>query len=160
MGEAEVVPLDCARRWSAHETAQEQGWLLEELEQRFGYGLEELARRFDRSVSWVSRRPALVEMLPEAIQQQVRASRFSAHVAVEYLVPVARVNLEDCQRMAGKRRRTRSSSRAWTRPLACAAGRCPGVAHPSRQPARALVAGDLPIRPPARRKRQADPRLR
>jgi len=43
------------------ETALEQGWLLAELEQHFGYGLEELARRFDRSVSWVSRRLALVE---------------------------------------------------------------------------------------------------
>ena len=38
------------------------GWLLAELEQRFGYGLDELARRFDRSVSWVSRRLALVEV--------------------------------------------------------------------------------------------------
>jgi ParB family chromosome partitioning protein len=42
------------------------------MEQRFGYSLDELARRFDRSVSWVSRRLALVELLPEAIQQRVR----------------------------------------------------------------------------------------
>jgi hypothetical protein len=70
------------------------------LEQRFGYGLEELARRFDRSVSWVSRRLALVELLPEAIQQQVREGKISAHVAMKFLVPVARINLEDCQRMA------------------------------------------------------------
>jgi hypothetical protein len=80
--------------------ALEQGWLLAEMEQRFGYGLEELARRFDRSVSWVSRRLALVELLPEAIQQQVREGRISAHVAMKYLVPVARVSLEHCQRMA------------------------------------------------------------
>ena len=76
------------------------GWLLAELEQRFGYGLEELARRFDRSVSWVSRRLALVECLPEAIQQQVREGKIPAQVALKFLVPVARQSLEDCQRMA------------------------------------------------------------
>ena len=76
------------------------GWLLAELEQRFGYGLDELARRFDRSVSWVSRRLALVEVLPEAIQQQVREGKILAQVALKFLVPVARQSLEDCQRMA------------------------------------------------------------
>jgi len=100
MSEAEAVLLDRSLRFSEHETALEQGWLLAEMEQRFGYGLEELARRFDRSVSWVSRRLALVELLPEAIQQQVREGKISAHVAMKYLVPVARVSLDDCQRMA------------------------------------------------------------
>ena len=75
MSEAEALLLDRSLRLSEQETALEQGWLLAELEQRFGYGLEELARRFDRSVSWVSRRLALVELLPEAIQQQVRGGQ-------------------------------------------------------------------------------------
>jgi len=100
MGEAEALLLDRSRRFSEQETALEHGWLLAEMEQRFGYGLAELARRFDRSVSWVSRRLALVELLPEGIQQQVREGKISAHVAMKYLVPVARVSLEDCQRMA------------------------------------------------------------
>jgi ParB family chromosome partitioning protein len=100
MGEAEALLLDRSLRFSEHETALEQGWLLAEMEQRFGYGLDELARRFDRSVSWVSRRLALVELLPEAIQQQVREGKISAHVAMKFLVPAARINLEDCQRMA------------------------------------------------------------
>jgi ParB/RepB/Spo0J family partition protein len=100
MGEAEALLLDRSLRFSAQETALEQGWLLAEMEQHFGYGLEELARRFDRSVSWVSRRLALVELLPEAIQQQVREGKISAHVAMKFLVPVARISLEDCQRMA------------------------------------------------------------
>ena len=72
MSEAEALVLDRSLRFSEHETALEQGWLLAELEQRYGYGQEELARRFDRSLSWVSRRLALVDLLPEAIQQQVR----------------------------------------------------------------------------------------
>src|ERR1700730_9920400 len=100
MSEAAAVLLDRSLRLSEHETALEVGWLLAELEQRFGYGLDELARRFDRSVSWISRRLALVEVLPEAIQQQVREGKILAQVALKFLVPVARQSLEDCQRMA------------------------------------------------------------
>jgi ParB family transcriptional regulator, chromosome partitioning protein len=100
MSEAAAVLLDRSLRLSEHETPLEVGWLLQEMEQRFGYGLEELARRFDRSVSWVSRRLALVELLPETIQQQVRDGKISAQVAMRFLAPAARKNLADCQRMA------------------------------------------------------------
>src|ERR1700675_552900 len=100
LSEAAAVLLDRSLRLSEHETALEVGWLLAELEQRFGYGLDELARRFDRSVSWVSRRLALVEVLPHAIQQQVREGKILAQVALKFLVPVARQSLEDCQRTA------------------------------------------------------------
>jgi ParB/RepB/Spo0J family partition protein len=100
MSEAAAVLLDRSLRLSEHETALEVGWLLAELERRFNYGLDELACRFDRSVSWVSRRLALVEVLPEAIQQQVRQGKIAAQVALKFLVPVARQSLEDCKRMA------------------------------------------------------------
>jgi ParB/RepB/Spo0J family partition protein len=100
MSEAAAVLLDRSLRLSEHESALEVGWLLAELEQRFGYGLDELARRFDRSVSWVSRRLALAELLPEAIQQQVREGKVLAQVAMKFLVPTAHQSLEDCQRMA------------------------------------------------------------
>src|SRR5207247_6685394 len=73
MSAAEALLLERSLRCRPQESALEQGWLLAEMQQRFGYSLEELARRFDRSVSWVSRRLALVELLPETIQQQVRA---------------------------------------------------------------------------------------
>jgi ParB/RepB/Spo0J family partition protein len=100
MSEAAAVLLDRSLRLCEHETALEMGWLLSEMEQRFGYSLEELARRFDRSVSWVSRRLGLVELLPEAIQQQVREGQIAAQVAMKFLVPVARQSFDDCQRMA------------------------------------------------------------
>jgi ParB family chromosome partitioning protein len=100
MSEAAAVLLDRSLRLTEHETALEMGWLLAELERRFRYSLDELARRFDRSVSWVSRRLALAEVLPEAIQQQVRDGKILAQVAMKFLVPVARQSLEDCQRMA------------------------------------------------------------
>jgi ParB family chromosome partitioning protein len=100
MSEAEAVLLSRSLRFSPQESALEQGWLLAEMEHRFGYSLDELARRFDRSPSWVSRRLALVELLPETIQQQVREGKLAAQVAMKYLVPVARVNIDDCTRMA------------------------------------------------------------
>src|SRR5215470_1418377 len=100
LSEAAAILLDRSLRLTEHETALEVGWLLQEMEQRFGYSLEELARRFDRSVSWVARRLALVERLPEAIQQQVRAGQIRAQVAMKFLLPVARQSLEDSQRMA------------------------------------------------------------
>ena len=100
MSVAEALLLEWTLRCTPQESALEQGWLLVEMEQSFGYGLEELARRFDRSVSWASRRLALVELMPESIQQQVREGKLGAQLAMKYLVPVARVSLEDCVRMA------------------------------------------------------------
>jgi ParB family transcriptional regulator, chromosome partitioning protein len=100
MSEAEALLLERSLRLSPQESALEQGWLLTEMEQRYGYSLEELGRRFDRSGSWVSRRLGLVELLPEAIQQQVREGKLASQLAMKYLVPVARVNVEDCERMA------------------------------------------------------------
>src|SRR5215467_2718106 len=111
MSEADALVLDRSIRFSEQETALEQGWLLQELERRFGYSLDDLARRFDHSVSWVSRRLALVEQLPETVQQRVRAGEISAHVAMKYLAPVARANLNDCQRMADAFAQHRFSSR-------------------------------------------------
>jgi ParB/RepB/Spo0J family partition protein len=111
LNEVRALVLDRSLHWSERESALEEGWLLAELEQRFSYGLEELARQFDRSVSWVSRRLALVELLPDSVQQQVRTGEISAQVAMKYLVPVARGNLEDCQQMAAAFARHKLSSR-------------------------------------------------
>jgi ParB/RepB/Spo0J family partition protein len=91
ISETLALLLDRTMRWSKRETALEEGWLLAELEQCVRYGLEELARRFDRSTSWVSRRLALVELLPESVQQQVRDGAIAAHVAMKFLVPAGPV---------------------------------------------------------------------
>jgi ParB family transcriptional regulator, chromosome partitioning protein len=100
MSEADALLLSRSMRFSPQESALEQGWLLSEMEQRFHYSLEELARRFDRSISWVSRRLALVDLLPETIQQHVRDGNIAAQVAMKYLAPVARVDAGDCLRLA------------------------------------------------------------
>ena len=67
MSAADALLLERSMRFSRQESALEQGWLLVEMEERFHYSREELARRFDRSVSWVGRRLALVELLPAAV---------------------------------------------------------------------------------------------
>jgi ParB/RepB/Spo0J family partition protein len=85
MNEAEALLLSRSLRSGPQESALEEGWLLAELEQRFDYSLDELARRFDRSTSWVSRRLALVELLPEAIQQQVREGKLPGAKARAWL---------------------------------------------------------------------------
>lgn len=100
MTEAEALVLEQSMRTSEGDSALEQGWLLAELEHRFGYSLDELARQFDRSISWVSRRLALVELLPDSVQQQIRLGKIPPHVAMKFLVPVARANVEHCERMA------------------------------------------------------------
>jgi len=100
MSEADALVLERSLRMSEPETALEQGWLLEEMESRLGCSIEQLARRFDRSTTWVARRLALVELLPEAVQQLVREGRIPAQIAMRYLAPVARIDPEHCRRMA------------------------------------------------------------
>lgn len=100
MSEAEALVLERSMRTSQPETALEQGWLLHEMESRLGCSIEELARRFDRSKTWVANRLALVEALPQTVQQRVREGKIAAAIAMRYLAPVARVSVEHCQRMA------------------------------------------------------------
>jgi ParB family chromosome partitioning protein len=111
MSESEALLLSRSQRMSPQESALEQGWLLSEMEHRFSYSLDELARRFDRSMSWVSRRLALVELLPEAVQRHVREGNITAQIAMKYLVPVARVSADDCERMAAAFAKYRCDSR-------------------------------------------------
>jgi ParB family chromosome partitioning protein len=100
MNETEALILDRSQRTAEGETAIEQGWLLSELNRSFGLSLDDLAQRFDRSSSWVSRRLALVQQLPESVQQHVRSGKIGAWAAMKYLVPMARANRYACERLA------------------------------------------------------------
>ena len=100
MSEADALLLTRSLRMSEPDSALEQGWLLSEMEERLGYSIDDLAKSFDRSSSWVARRLSLVETLPEAVQQQVREGKIAAQIAMRYLVPVARVSIEQCLQMA------------------------------------------------------------
>lgn len=109
--EFEALLLGRSLRAGGGETALEEAWLLDELARRFDLGQEELARRFDRSVSWVSRRLALVRELPEAVQERIRRGEIVAHAGTKYLVPLARANRSHCERLAASIARHDLSSR-------------------------------------------------
>jgi len=96
----EALLLARSLRSSERETTLEQAWLLAELARRFDLDEEELARKFDRSLSWVSRRLALVRELPESVHEEIRRGRIVPHAAAKYLVPMARANRGDCERLA------------------------------------------------------------
>lgn len=97
---------------STSESAIEQAWLLAELTRSFSLSGEELARRFDRSASWVSRRLALVQVLPAQVQEAVRDGRVVPHVAMRHLVPLARAKSGAvCSEVAAAIGRERLNSR-------------------------------------------------
>lgn len=108
--DVEALLLDRTLR-SASETVLEQAWLLTELSERFGLDGQELARRFDRSASWVSRRLALVQVLPREVQDWVREGRLSGHTAMRYLVPLARAKPASAVEVASASARQRLTSR-------------------------------------------------
>jgi ParB/RepB/Spo0J family partition protein len=109
--EAEALLLERQMRSADGDGPFEQAWLLHELVVRFALAQAELARRFDKSVSWVCRRLALVEDLPEEIQRQVREGTVVAHAAMKYLVPLARANRADALKLVAGLGGRRPSSR-------------------------------------------------
>lgn len=97
--EVEALLLERGLRRGS-EDALDQAWLLAELQERFGWSMEELARRFEHSKSWISGRLALIHALPSSIQEQVRLGALSAHAAMKYLVPLARIDERAAQQLA------------------------------------------------------------
>lgn len=80
-------------------SAIEEAWLLRELIEGHAIAQRALAAMVGRSASWVSRRLALIEALPEVAEQAVRAARLPAQAAMKYLVPLARANRAQCERL-------------------------------------------------------------
>jgi ParB family chromosome partitioning protein len=99
VAEVEALLLERGLRRGS-EDALDQAWLLAELQERCQWSLEELARRFEHSKSWVSGRLALLQVLPASIQDQVHSGTLSAHAAMKYLVPLARVDAGSAQALA------------------------------------------------------------
>lgn len=80
-------------------SALEEGWLLEELVVGHGHTQSSLPTLLGRDKSWVSRRLALVNALPDAVQNGVRAGRVPPRLAMRTLVPLARANADHCARL-------------------------------------------------------------
>lgn len=77
----------------------EEAWLLRELVNTHAIAQRELGAMLGRSASWVSRRLALVDVLPAAVEQAVRRGAVAAQAAMKCLVPLARANKGQCERL-------------------------------------------------------------
>ena len=82
--------------------ALEEGWLVWELVRGAGLSLAEVGRRLERSKAWLSGRLGLVEGLPERVLDGVQDGKIGAYVATRYLLPFARANAADCEKLAEK----------------------------------------------------------
>lgn len=80
----------------------EEGWLVWELARGAGLSLGEVGHKLDRSKGWVSGRLGLVESLPETVQEGVRSGKIGAYTATRHLLPFARANAADCEKLAEK----------------------------------------------------------
>ena len=98
----EVWRLEASRR----RTALEDSWFLAELVERHGRSQIEISRMLHRSKSWVSRRLALVHVLPETVQEAVRRGVIPPQGAMKSLVPLARANSAHCERLVAGLGRT------------------------------------------------------
>jgi hypothetical protein len=108
---AEVEALVHHRHLAApRRTALEDAWLLGRLREH-GLSMEQLARRLCRSKSWVSHRLGLLDGLATVVQERVRTGTVPAHGAMRYLVPFARANRGQCERLLARLGDTRVSDR-------------------------------------------------
>ena len=82
--------------------ALEEGWLVWELVRGGGLTLSEVSQRLKRSKAWVSGRLGLIESLPEPVLEGVLTGKLGAYVATRYLLPFARANASDCEKLAQK----------------------------------------------------------
>lgn len=97
--EPEAILLAWRLESRRRRSALEDGWLIAELIRRHGLDQRHVAERLQRSVSWVSRRLALVRELPSNAQEAVRRGSVPAQAAMKYLVPLSRAKREHCERL-------------------------------------------------------------
>jgi ParB family chromosome partitioning protein len=99
LSEAEALIQSLRFEGARRRCALEDGWLLRELVEAQGRHQAELAVALQRSVSWVSRRLALVRVLPESVQAAVRRGQIPPQAAMRSLVPLARGKAAHCQEL-------------------------------------------------------------
>ncbi len=90
-----------ARPWQAIEEAG----VVRELVIGHEQSQREVARQIGRDVSWVNRRLALVESLPEALLSAVAQGQLSASAATRILAPLARANSDHAHELLQALRR-------------------------------------------------------
>ena len=95
MSEAEALAASYQLTSHGGRNAFEDGWLVAELHRMCKWTLGEVSVRLVRSKSWVCKRLALVEELPEWMAEEVAQGRIGAHAAANYLAPLTRVHSQE-----------------------------------------------------------------
>lgn len=75
-----------SRTWEVFE----ESLLLRELQSQYHLSQQEIAARIGRDRSWINRRLALINHLPESVMKAILSGKLSLWVAQRILVPVAR----------------------------------------------------------------------
>ncbi len=97
-GETQALALSYRLEAGRRRSVLEEAWLLRELVAQ-GESPATLAVALHRSTSWISRRLALVRVLPESVQAAIRRGQLPAQAAMKSLVPLARANGTQCERL-------------------------------------------------------------
>ena len=95
MSEAEALAASYQLTSQGGRNAFEEGWLVAELHRMCKWSLGEVGVRLVRSKSWVCKRLAMVEELPEWMAEEVAQGRIGAHAAANYLAPLTRVHSQE-----------------------------------------------------------------
>ena len=82
--------------------ALEEAALVEELHRGAKWSLHQVADALERTASWTSRRLGLIEGLPSQTLEAVRQGKLAVYAAVKYLLPLARANRRDAERLSEK----------------------------------------------------------
>jgi ParB family transcriptional regulator, chromosome partitioning protein len=113
--EADALLLAFRLERNRARSAIEEAWLLRELIEGHAIAQRTLGPLLGRSPSWVSRRLALIGVLPAAAEAAVRAGTLPAYAAMKYLVPLARANAAACTQLVTQLGRQRLSVRQCAR---------------------------------------------
>ena len=111
LAEADALLLAFRLERNRARSAIEEAWLLRELIEGHAMAQRTLGPVLGRSPSWVSRRLALIAVLPATAEEAVRAGRLPAQAAMKYLVPLARANGMQCAQLITQLGRQRVSVR-------------------------------------------------
>src|SRR5581483_3858878 len=82
--------------------ALEEAALVEELHRGAKWSLHQVAAALERTASWASRRLGLLEDLPTSALEAVREGKLAVYAAVKYVLPLARANKRDAERLSAK----------------------------------------------------------
>ena len=115
LSEAEALLLAFRLERNRARSAIEEAWLLRELIEGHAIVQRMLGPLLGRSASWVSRRLALIGVLPAVAEAAVRAGTLPAQAAMKYLVPLARANAGQCAQLVSSLGRRRVSVRQMAR---------------------------------------------